>query len=99
VLARNWRCPGGEIDLVVLHEQTATIVCCEVKTRTSDALGSPLEAVTPVRLRRLRRLVGRYLAEARPVGVRYRSVRLDVASVRPGPGGAPVVEVVQDAGS
>jgi putative endonuclease len=99
VLARNWRCSSGELDLVVLHEATGTLACCEVKTRTSGVVGSPFEAITPMRLRRLRRLVGRYLAEARPPGVRLGGVRLDVASVRPGAGGSPVVEVLEDVGS
>jgi putative endonuclease len=84
---------------VVLHEATATLVCCEVKTRSSAVFGSPFEAVTPTRLRRLRRLVGRYLADARPVGVRVAGVRLDVAAVRPGPAGVPVVEVLEDVGA
>lgn len=99
MLARNWRCPAGELDLVVLDERTGVLVCCEVKTRTTAAFGSPFEAVTPQRFRRLRRLAGRYLAEVRPLGGRYRGVRLDVAAVRPGPDGAPVVEVVEDGGS
>jgi putative endonuclease len=99
VLERNWRCRSGELDLVVVHERSGTLVCCEVKTRTTGGFGSPFEAVTPARLRRLRRLAGRYLAEARPSGVRYGAVRLDVAAVRPGPGGIPVVEVLEDASS
>lgn len=45
VLHHNYRAPqGGEVDIVARHGDTLTFV--EVKTRTSDALGRPGEAVT-----------------------------------------------------
>ena len=44
VLERNWRCPLGEIDIVARDGDV--LVVCEVKTRSSTALGHPLEAVT-----------------------------------------------------
>ena len=44
VLDRNWRCPLGEIDLVLRDGDT--LVVCEVKTRTSHDYGSPHEALT-----------------------------------------------------
>jgi putative endonuclease len=95
VVARNWRCSGGELDLVLTDAGHDTIVFCEVKTRTSARLGSPLESVTGAKRRRLRALAGRWLAQARPQGFAPGTIRLDVAAVRPGPGGAPVVEVVE----
>ena len=67
---RNWRCEAGEIDLV-LRDGT-TLVICEVKTRSSLDFGSPLEAVTPLKVDRLRRLGGRWLRvhEAHPDDIR-----------------------------
>ena len=47
VLARNWRCRQGELDLVLA--KGGLVVFCEVKTRASAAFGSPLEAVTAAR--------------------------------------------------
>ncbi len=45
VLYHNYRAPqGGEVDIVARHGDTLTFV--EVKTRTSDVLGRPGEAVT-----------------------------------------------------
>ena len=44
VLARNWRCREGELDLVVAG--SGVVVFCEVKTRRGDAFGLPSEAVT-----------------------------------------------------
>jgi putative endonuclease len=97
VLERNWRCAEGELDLVVLEGGGDVVVFCEVKTRSGSTFGSPLEAVTPAKARRLRRLAGRWMSEARPPGVTPDRLRVDVAAVRTGPAGAPVVEVVEDA--
>ena len=79
VLDRNWRCREGEIDLVV--RRARTIVFCEVKTRTTDAFGSPAEAVTRAKRERLRHLAAKWLDQSpvRPVGIRF-----DVASVLAG---------------
>lgn len=76
VLDRNWRCPQGEVDLV-LHRQ-GTVVFCEVKTRSSGRFGSPLEAVGRDKQRRLRRLAVAWLAEHRGT---HPQVRFDVAAV------------------
>ena len=45
VVDRNWRCPIGEIDLVVRRGRL--LVVAEVKARKSDAFGVPALAVTP----------------------------------------------------
>jgi putative endonuclease len=79
VLERNWRCRAGEIDL--LCARGTTLVVCEVKTRTGAAHGHPLEAVTTVKQRRLRRLAAAYLRQR---GGRWEEVRFDVAAVLDG---------------
>jgi putative endonuclease len=84
VVARNWRCREGEIDLVVEGERD--LVFCEVKTRTSDRFGMAAEAVTLAKQRRLRVLAARYLAErggSDGTG-RRRGIRFDVAAVSGG---------------
>jgi putative endonuclease len=70
VLARNWRCPAGEIDIVA--QDGDVLVVCEVKTRSSATYGSPLEAVTSAKARRLRQLAALWLQQhpMRPAGVR-----------------------------
>jgi putative endonuclease len=77
LLDRNWRCELGEIDLVL--RDGAVLVVCEVKTRASGAFGSPVEAVTPAKLARLRRLAARWVAERQ---VRVDEVRFDVVGIR-----------------
>ncbi|PSK95663.1 uncharacterized protein UPF0102 [Murinocardiopsis flavida] len=54
ILARNWRCRHGELDIVASHG--GVLVAVEVKTRSSGRFGSPLEAVGPEKRARLRRL-------------------------------------------
>ena len=54
ILDRNWRCSIGEVDIVA--REGATTVVVEVKTRSGSGFGHPLEAITPVKLARLRRL-------------------------------------------
>ncbi len=79
VVARNWRCRDGELDLVV--REGRRYVFCEVKTRTTDAFGVPAEAVTRDKQMRLRRLAARWLMDAPN---RPREIRFDVASVLAG---------------
>lgn len=61
VVARNWRSAGGEIDLVVRRGRE--LVFCEVKTRLTDRFGTPAEAVTQAKQRRIRRLATAYLVD------------------------------------
>jgi putative endonuclease len=91
VLERNWRCPLGEIDLVVAREDL--VVVCEVKTRSGVAFGGGYEAVTWTKRRKLRRLAEAFVAERRLTASR---VRFDVASVWVGRRGADV-ELFEDA--
>ena len=79
VLARNWRCRAGELDLVV--RRARTVVFCEVKSRTSLAFGSPAEAVNRTKRQRLRVLAARWLDDA---PFRAREIRFDVVSVLDG---------------
>ena len=89
VLDRNWRCDEGELDLVL--RDGATLVACEVKTRTTLDHGTPHEAVTDAKLERLRRLAVRWV-EAH--GVHPPETRVDlVAVLRPRRGRALVEHV------
>jgi putative endonuclease len=93
VVDRNWRCREGELDLVVARGPV--LVFCEVKTRRSTAFGTPAEAVTLTKQRRLRTLATRWLA-AHP-GARARTLRFDVASVLAVRDAEPVIEVIEAA--
>lgn len=90
VLARNYRCPLGEIDLVALHGRTIAFV--EVKTRRGT-VDSPLDAVDHRKQRRIVRAAAHYLAAH---GLGERDARCDVVGVRPA-GEGFACELVQDA--
>jgi putative endonuclease len=92
ILARNWRCDDGEIDLVLADGED--VVICEVKTRRSSVFGTPAEAVGPIKVQRLRRLAARWLAESR---MQAREVRFDVVEVRPQQRGAALIEHIRAA--
>jgi putative endonuclease len=77
IVARNWRCRDGELDLIVRAGRV--YVFCEVKSRTSTAFGAPVEAVTSDKQQRLRRLAARWLEDDAPL--RPTEIRFDVASV------------------
>jgi putative endonuclease len=91
VLDRNWRCELGELDIVARDGDA--LVVCEVKTRSSRQFGDPLEAVTPTKAGRLRRLAARWVAEHE---VRPREIRIDVVGIVLA-GGSPEIEHVRDA--
>jgi putative endonuclease len=92
ILDRNWRRREGELDLILGRGRT--VVFCEVKTRTSNRFGAPVEAITRVKQQRIRTLAARWLAERRLGG---RDLRFDVASVMVERGTDPVVEVIEGA--
>ena len=79
VVARNWRCRAGELDLVVRRGRT--IVFVEVKTRSSDRFGLPAEAVTRTKQQRIRMLAARFLDE---LDVGAGVIRFDVVTVLAG---------------
>ncbi len=76
ILARNWRCSLGEIDLIALDK--SKIVFVEVKTRNGEGFGHPFEAITPLKVSRMRRLVAQWCAANNSSGAR---VRLDAIAV------------------
>ena len=91
LVARNWRCPLGELDLVM--EGEGVVVFCEVKSRSSLVLGEPFEAVGLEKRRKVRAVAEAFLGARRPRS-RY---RFDVASVRIRGDGLADVRVFEDA--
>jgi putative endonuclease len=76
IIERNWRCAQGEIDIVA--RDGATTVFVEVKTRSSVNYGHPFEALSLVKLSRLRRLAGAW-CEAHPAV--HGDIRIDAIAV------------------
>ena len=76
IVDRNWRCRQGEIDLVALDG--GDLVFIEVKTRSSLAYGHPFEAITVMKLARLRRLAAAW-CDTHPVTTRR--IRIDAVAI------------------
>ncbi len=94
ILARNWRCRYGELD-VIAADGEHTLVFVEVKTRTGDRFGGVVQAVTPQKVRRIRRLAGVWLA-GQDNG--WAQIRIDVIGVRVGRSRMPEVMHLQGVG-
>lgn len=76
LLSRNWRCPAGELDLVLTDGRK--LVICEVKTRSTTHFGTPAESVTDDKASRIRRLTRRWLHTHR---MPHCPLRFDIISI------------------
>ena len=61
ILALNYRCRQGEVDIVC--RQGGVLVFVEVKYRRDSRMGYPEEAVTPAKQRTIRQVAAAYLSE------------------------------------
>jgi putative endonuclease len=75
VLARNWRCRHGEIDLVA--EEGATLVFAEVRFRSGDGFGGAAESVTTAKQARLVAAARLYLMRRPEAVCRFDVLLLD----------------------
>lgn len=84
IVARNWRCRHGELDVIGRDGDVTAFV--EVKTRRSLIFGTPAEAVTWSKQQRIRQLAALWLREQHG---RWQRVRFDVVAVLMLPGREP----------
>ena len=91
VVARNWRCRLGELDLVV--ERGGVLVFCEVKSRRQSVFGGGFEAVTWRKRAKLRAVAEAFL---QATGSHSQAIRFDVASVAVR-GARSTIELFEDA--
>ena len=91
VLARNFTCPVGEVDVIALREGTLSFI--EVKARSgADAL--PQEAVNSAKQRKIGRVAEYFLRTRRPT---CRQFRFDVIAINYLDAGQHRLEHFQDA--
>jgi putative endonuclease len=76
IVARNWRRPEGEIDIVA--DDGGTCVFVEVRSRTGEDQGHPLESITPHKRARVIRSARLYLDQVPTPATAY---RFDVVAV------------------
>ena len=87
IVARNWRCARGELDIIAQEQApdysqggriTAWLVAVEVRTRRGDRFGTALQSVTPAKQRKLREVTEHYLQSSGWTG----PWRIDVVAVQ-----------------
>ncbi|MGO4306048.1 YraN family protein [Cupriavidus sp. RAF12] len=78
-VVRNYRCKGGEIDLV-MRAADGTLVFVEVRQRSGRSFGGAAASVTPAKQRRVLLAAGQYLATLDPTP----PCRFDVVALEPG---------------
>ncbi len=93
ILARNWRCADGELDIVAAEYRT--LVICEVKTRSGTRCGTPLEAISRQKLSRLRRLAARWISRQ---AAAFDAIRIDAIGLSGDGDGGYTIDHVRGVG-
>ena len=93
IVARNYRCREGEIDLVAQRGETTVFV--EVRTRRSEAFGSPEASITPRKRQHLIAAAQSYLQANQLIDAAW---RIDVVAVElSGRGDVLRVDIIENA--
>jgi len=92
ILARNYRCRSGEVDVIARHEEATVFV--EVKERHGASHGAGCDSVTFGKRRRIVRAARLYAASH---GLEETPMRFDVVSIDWTDGGRPVIRHDQGA--
>ncbi len=92
ILATNWRCVGGEIDIVA--QQGEIVVFIEVKTRRTASIDEAFAAITPRKRERMVRAAYAYLEAHYPGETGW---RIDAIAIALPPAGKSVMQHVTDA--
>ncbi len=61
IVKTNYSCRLGEVDIIVFHNNTFRFI--EVKTRQNDSYGSPIDSITPKKIKHIIRVAKYYLLE------------------------------------
>jgi putative endonuclease len=77
IVARNYRCTYGELDLVA--EDRETVVFVEVRSQSSPLFGEAVESVTLRKQRQIVKAASHYVLR---YGVENRPLRFDVVGIR-----------------
>ncbi len=76
IVARNYRCDAGELDIVAVEDDVMVFV--EVRSRADDEHGGPVESVNRRKQAKATRVAGVYLALENPP---YDEFRFDVVTI------------------
>ena len=92
ILAQNYRCRFGELDLIAEHD--GCLVFVEVKTRSGLNFGQPSEAITRHKRQQISKVALEYMTKN---DLRDQPARFDVVTVLHKDGASPAIEIIPDA--
>ena len=92
ILTRNFKNKLGEIDIVA--KEAETICFIEVKTRTSDVFGTPLDAISKLKQHKLSQVAISYL---KANNLMNEEARFDIVSITKDSRGNDNIEVLKNA--
>jgi putative endonuclease len=92
ILERNFRCKGGEVDIVAREGEMLVFV--EVKCRRHEGYGPPQQAVTPFKQRQISKAALTWLAKNRRMDA---SARFDVIAIVLPERQVPVINHIRNA--
>ena len=92
ILERNFRCKGGEVDIIARDPGDKSLVFIEVKARKDLSYGVPQLAVTPFKQRQVSKAALTWLSKKR---LHDRNARFDVIAILlAGDGGHKIEHIV-----
>jgi putative endonuclease len=94
IIERNFRCKGGEVDIVARAPKDRSLVFVEVKARRNLSYGVPQLAVTPFKQRQISKAALTWLAKNRQQDV---NARFDVIAILLDNGGQHKIEHIVNA--
>lgn len=94
ILERNFRCKGGEVDLIARDPDDKSLVFVEVKTRRGLSYGVPQLAVTTFKQRQISKATLTWLSKNR---LHDTNARFDVIAILLSPDGVPSIEHISNA--
>lgn len=80
ILARNFSCKMGEIDIIAQDKQN-TIIFVEVKQRKTNLFGGGLAAVNKAKQRRITLTAAAYIKKTK---INYTALRFDIITITAG---------------
>jgi len=94
ILGRNFRCKGGEVDIIARDPGDKSLVFIEVKARRGLTYGVPQLAVTPFKQRQISKAALTWLSQNR---LHDTNARFDVIAILLAPDGRHQVEHIVNA--
>jgi putative endonuclease len=94
ILERNFRCKGGEVDIIVRDPCDKSLAFIEVKTRRGLSYGVPQLAVTPFKQRQISKAALTWLSKNR---LHDTNARFDVIAIMLHTDGEHAVEHIKNA--